>query len=89
MKLSDQSWTFADAKALGNVTHILVVQGTREDIAINSVELVSIQYKDNGPSPPTYESWTERTNNVPITLDSTINEATTIDVDSQGKSANR
>ena len=40
MKLSDQSWTFADAKALGNVTHILVVQGTGDDRAINSAELV-------------------------------------------------
>ncbi|MCH8034827.1 MAG: hypothetical protein IH950_13855 [Bacteroidetes bacterium] len=85
MKLSDQSWTFADAKALGNVTHILVVQGTGDDRAINSAELVSIQFKDNSPSPPTYEPWTVRTSNVSITLDSEFDEAATIDIDSQGR----
>ncbi|MCZ6703976.1 MAG: T9SS type A sorting domain-containing protein [Ignavibacteria bacterium] len=85
MRLSDQSWTFADAKALGNVTHILVVQGTGDDRAINSAELVSIQFKDNSPSPPTYEPWTVRTSNVSITLDSEFDEAATIDIDSQGR----
>ena len=85
MKLSDQSWTFADAKALGNVTHILVVQGTGDDRAINSAELVSIQFKDNSPSAPTYEPWTVRTSNVSITLDSEFDEAATIDIDSQGR----
>jgi len=85
MKLSDQSWTFADAKALGNVTHILVVQGTGDDRAINSAELVSIQFKDNSPSPPTYEPWIVRTSNVSITLDSEFDEAATIDIDSQGR----
>ncbi|MCH7965752.1 MAG: hypothetical protein IH852_17650 [Bacteroidetes bacterium] len=85
MKLSDQSWTFVDAKALGNVTHILVVQGTGDDRAINSAELVSIQFKDNSPSPPTYEPWTVRTSNVSITLDSEFDEAATIDIDSQGR----
>ena len=60
MKLSDNYLTFADAKAIGNVTHILVVQGIAEEVAINSAELVSIQFKDNNPSPPTYEPWTVR-----------------------------
>ncbi len=45
MKLSDQSDTFADAKALGNVTHILVVQGIADETAINSAELVSYNLK--------------------------------------------
>jgi hypothetical protein len=85
MKLSDSTDTFADAKALGNVTHILVVQGTDDDVAIPNAELVSIQFKDNSPSPPTYESWTVRASNVPITLDPAFNEAATIDLDSQGR----
>jgi len=85
MKLSDSSDTFADAKALGNVTHILVVQGVDDEVAIPSAELVSIQFKDNSPLPPTYEPWTERAGNVPITLDPAFNEAATIDIDSQGR----
>jgi hypothetical protein len=85
MKLSDQSDTFADAISIGNVTHILVVQGIADETAINSAELVSIQFKDNNPSPPTYEPWTTRSSNVPITLDVDFNEAATIDVDSQGR----
>ncbi|MGD8307368.1 MAG: hypothetical protein PVF17_11995, partial [Ignavibacteria bacterium] len=85
MKLSDESDTFADVKSIGNITHILVVQGIADEKAINSAELVSIQYKDNGPSPPTYETWTTRNNNVSITLDETFNEAATIDIDSQGR----
>ena len=85
MKLSDPSNTFADAKALGNVTHILVVQGIADETAINSAELVSIQFKDNSPLLPTYEPWTVRTSNVPITLDSEFDEAATIDIDSQGR----
>jgi hypothetical protein len=85
MKLSDSTNTFADAKALGNVTHILVVQGTDDETAINSAELVSIQFKDNSPSAPTYEPWTVRTSNVSITLDSEFDEAATIDIDSQGR----
>ena len=85
LKLSDSTNTFADAKSLGNVTHILVVQGVDDEVAIPNAELVSIQFKDNSPSPPTYEPWSVRSSNVPITLDPTFNEAATIDIDSQGK----
>ena len=85
MKLSDYYLTFADAKAIGNVTHILVVQGIADETAINSAELVSIQFKDNSPSPPTYELWTVRPANVAITLDPAFDEAATIDIDSQGR----
>ncbi|MEJ2196788.1 MAG: T9SS type A sorting domain-containing protein, partial [Ignavibacteriaceae bacterium] len=86
MKLSDSTKTFADAKCRENVTHILLVQGIAgSETALPSTELVSIQYKDNSPSPPTYEPWSARASNVPITLDPTFNEAATIDIDSQGR----
>ena len=85
MKLSDSTDTFSDAKALGNVTHILVVQGVDDEVAVPNAELVSIQFKDNSPLPPTYEPWSVRSSNVPITLDPTFNESATIDIDSQGR----
>jgi len=86
MKLSDSTKTFADVKSLDNVTHILIVQGIAgSETATPNAELVSIQYKNNSPLPPTYEPWSERTSNVPLTLDPTFNEAATIDIDSHGR----
>ena len=86
MKLSDSTKTFADVKCLQNVTHILLVLGIAgSETALPSTELVSIQYKDNSPLPPTYEPWVARPDNVSITLDPTFNEAATIDIDSHGR----
>jgi len=77
IKLSDYNNTWADAKVSGGVTHILL---QRE--GSNFEELVSIEFVSG--SPPTYKFWTTRPANVSITVDAN-SEASTIDIDSQGR----
>ncbi len=76
IKLSDLTDTWADAKPIGNVTHILLQRGGN----INSAELVSIEFVAG--SPPSYQFWAVRPGNISITLDANL-EVATIDIDSK------
>ena len=66
--------TYADCKAVGNVTHILLYKGT-------SSSLVSVEYV---PATHTYQLWTTRTTTASITLDAGV-ETATIDIDGTGR----
>jgi hypothetical protein len=66
--------TYADCKAVGNVTHIFLYKGT-------SSSLVSVEYV---PTSTTYQLWTTRTSTVSITLDAGV-ETATIDIDGTGR----
>jgi hypothetical protein len=72
--LSSDKYTQADCKAVGNVSHIFLFSGT-------SSELVSVEHVISGN---TYQSWSSRTDNVPITLTSDA-ETSTIDIDSNNR----
>ena len=74
LKLSNVTTTKADVKAAGAVTHVLLYEGA-------SSQLASIEYV---PAIQSYQFWTARPDNVPITLDNGV-ETATIDVDSQGR----
>ena len=74
LELSSSINSHADVKAVGNITHILLFEGA-------SSELVSIEYV---PVAYTYQLWTARSTNVPITLDSGV-ETATIEIDSSGR----
>jgi len=78
IKLSDNNDTWADVKAIGDVTHILLQRESTD-----TVELVSLEFVSGNP--PTYQLWTLRPlGNVSIPLDVNL-EAATIDIDSQGR----
>jgi hypothetical protein len=64
-----------DAKADGNVTHILLLDG-------DSTQLASVEYVSSFP--PSYQFWTSRTSLVSIPLGSGV-ETATIDIDGTGK----
>ncbi len=66
--------SFADCKAVGNVTHILLYKGT-------SSSLVSVEYV---PASTTYQLWSTRTSTVAISLDSGV-ETAAIDMDGNGR----
>ena len=72
LKLSSATDTQADAKAVGDVTHILLYG--------SSPELVSIQYN---AGTGTYEPWSLRGSNTAIALPNS--EIATIDIDSAGR----
>ncbi len=72
LKLSDEVDTKSDAKKIGNVTHILIHDG--------SPQLASVEYV---PATMTYQFWTTRTANVDISLSGS--EIATIDIDSNGR----
>lgn len=74
LKLSNATTTNADVKTEGDVTHVLLYLGT-------SSQLASIEYV---PASQSYQFWTVRPGNVPLTLDNGV-ETATIDVDSQGR----
>ena len=74
LHLSDATDVHADARAIGDVTHILLFRGT-------SSQLVSVEYVSGTH---TYQLWTTRPTLVNITLDSGV-ETATIDVDSYGR----
>jgi hypothetical protein len=65
---------FADCKAVGSVTHILLYKGT-------SSSLVSVEYV---PASATYQLWTTRNTAASISLDTGV-ETATIDIDSNGR----
>jgi len=73
-QLSTSTTSHADVKAVGNVVHVLLYQGTSS--ALTSAEYV--------PATHTYQAWTTRPANVPITLDTGV-ETATLDIDSQGR----
>ena len=75
IKLTDHTDVHADAKAVGDITHILFVRSSSSDF-------VSIQYV---PSSNNYQFWSGRNPNlVSINLGSGV-ETATIDIDSNGK----
>jgi hypothetical protein len=74
LNISASTATFADCKAVGNVTHILLYQGT-------SSSLVSVEYV---PATHTYQVWTIRNTTVSITLDASV-ETASIDIDGTGR----
>ncbi|WP_162426760.1 T9SS type A sorting domain-containing protein [Pontibacter pudoricolor] len=70
LKLSPSTTSKADCKVVGNVTHILLFQGT-------SSQLVSLEYNTSSNS---YRLWDKRSSTVNITLDAEV-ETATIDID--------
>jgi hypothetical protein len=72
LQISSEIGTHADAKALGDVTHILLHDA--------SPELVSVEHV---PGTNTYQLWTSRPTATPIALPG--GETATIDVDSTGR----
>ena len=72
--LSSDKYTQADCKVVGNVTHIFLFSGT-------SSELVSVEHVITGN---TYQFWSTRPGNIPITLTSGV-ETATIDIDSNNR----
>ena len=73
-QLSTSTSAHADVKSTGNTVHVLLYQGT-------SSALASAEYV---PATHTYQAWTPRPANVPITLDTGV-ETATLDIDSQGR----
>lgn len=72
--LSDDTDTRADVKVVGEVVHILLYRGVES-------WLVSVEYV---PGLQTYQAWTIRSYNSPISLESG-GETATIDIDSTGR----
>ncbi len=77
LKLSNMTASHADAKVVGNVTHVLLYNGT-------SSKLASIEYVPG--SPGTYQLWSGRPspNEVAVPMSSGV-ETATIDVDCNGR----
>jgi len=74
LQLSTSTGVKADVKSVGPVVHVLLYNGV-------SSALASAEYV---PLSQTYQAWSTRPANVPITLDTGV-ETATIDVDSQGR----
>jgi hypothetical protein len=74
LKLSSNTNSKADCKQLGNVTHILLFQGTTS-------QLVSVEYV---PATATYKLWSQRTATTSVSLEKSV-ETATIDIDGKGR----
>jgi hypothetical protein len=74
LKLSSNTNSKADCKQLGNVTHILLFQGTTS-------KLVSVEYV---PASATYKLWSQRTESTSVSLERSV-ETATIDIDGRGR----
>lgn len=72
LNLSNFSDTHADAKVVGNLTHILLYRGQQS-------QLVSVEYSSGA-----YQLWSGRPNPANISLGSGV-ETATIDIDSRGR----
>jgi hypothetical protein len=70
LKLTDKTDCRADCRVVGNVTHILLFEGS-------SSELVSVEYVSSSNS---YKFWSKRSSIVQLTLDEGV-ETATIDID--------
>ena len=75
LQLSSSTSVHADALAVGNVTHILLFNGSTSQLA-------SVQHVPG--SPGTYQLWSARTTPAPISLSSAA-ETATISMDSAGR----
>ncbi|MEA3365062.1 MAG: hypothetical protein U9Q79_05425, partial [Candidatus Hydrogenedentes bacterium] len=74
LKLSDVSNSYADAKRVGEVIHVLLYRGTDS-------QLVSLEYV---PAEETYRPWSKRSAPAIVALDPGV-ETATIDVDLSGR----
>ncbi len=75
LKLSDSMSIHADARAIGNLTHILLFEETASHLA-------SVEYVPGAPG--TYRLWQQRPTLTPISLGTGV-ESATIDVDTTGR----